>query len=577
MKKRNYISFFILLFITIVAISTLIILIGRDKKAQEKAAEEALQQLLTPPPVTIAPTPTLAPTPTEAPTVITELYPAYRLEDDEMKFGYIDITGNYIISPAFDTATAFHDGVAVVTLDGKNLVIDTEGKIIYSNSTTLSEFCNGTAIFSDSSTDSILYGFIDTSGQAIIEPKYKYVENFRSDNTAYVITSDDTYALIDKTGNILESYVKTKDIGANEIFQDGYLIYTETIKGKNNQSYNGYGVKNIRGEVLIKPEYSNIRYLGEGCFAATKPGLEYHETFYSKEALINYTGAQLTEYSFYDLSYIYNGVISATDETSTFFIDIEGNRMTNQPEFEGIGTLKSYGDVIEAYVDGQRFYCTNNKIIFWQEDQTYDLSESLTVSTRKYRPNRFALVNYPYIEGIENPEIKDAINVALESIFTDPRKEIAVEPITEIRDVYSAKLLGNLLIVERSGYDYTFGAAHGNPFDFYYYIDIRTGVFYKFKDLFIEGKDYAIKINDMISSEVKKDLTSEQPRFFDGDAGFKGISEEPLFILDKDAVTIYFTPYEIAPYASGFPEFLIPFADIASFINKNGDFWNSFN
>ena len=576
MKKSNYISFFILLFITLIAISTLIILIGRDKRAKKEALDASNQEPT--PVISTAPTPTTVPEPTEAPqNTAVRLYPAYTHEGGEKKYGYIDASGSFVIAPAFDYATAFFDGAAVVKLSNKNLAIDSEGKIIYTNSTSLSEFSNGAAIYSDDSSGSRLYGYIDTDGKVMIEAQFKFASNFRTDNTAYVITSDGYYALIDKTGNIVESYIDSRNIDANTSFVDGYFIYSETVE-KKDKIYFRYGVKNIKGEVIIKPEYSSIRYLGEGYFAVTQPGLELHESYYAKEALLNAEGVLITDYKFYNIGNIYNGVMSACNDTATFFIDTDGNRMASLPEFEGIGSLRLLdGDVIEAYIDGLRFYCNSKKIIFWQEDQSYELADGIVVRTKKFRPGRLALVNYPYIEGLEDDELEDAINIALEKIFTEPRKDLTGIEATEINDNFSAKLLGNLLIIERSGYDYPYGAAHGNPFRFVYHIDIRTASFYSFKDLFIEGTDYIGKINEIISYQINKNLESEEPVYYEGEAGFKTISEEPMYIISKKAITIYFAPYEIAPYAAGFPEFLIPFEDIDNYLDKSGAFWNSFN
>jgi hypothetical protein len=58
---------------------------------------------------------------------------------------------------------------------------------------------------------------------------------------------------------------------------------------------------------------------------------------------------------------------------------------------------------------------------------------------------------------------------------------------------------------------------------------------------------------------------------------FHGIAIDQYFKLEKDAISIYFYPYDIAAYAAGFPEFLIPFDDISEYINKTGAFWNAFN
>jgi len=59
--------------------------------------------------------------------------------------------------------------------------------------------------------------------------------------------------------------------------------------------------------------------------------------------------------------------------------------------------------------------------------------------------------------------------------------------------------------------------------------------------------------------------------------GFKGISENQDFYVDSDNLYIYFSPYHIAPYSSGFVTFKIPFEEIDPLINKNGSFYKSFN
>lgn len=58
---------------------------------------------------------------------------------------------------------------------------------------------------------------------------------------------------------------------------------------------------------------------------------------------------------------------------------------------------------------------------------------------------------------------------------------------------------------------------------------------------------------------------------------FKGIKFNQDFYIDKDNLYIYFSPYEIGPYSAGFITFKIPFSEIQGMINKNGEFYKSFN
>lgn len=108
----------------------------------------------------------------------------------------------------------------------------------------------------------------------------------------------------------------------------------------------------------------------------------------------------------------------------------------------------------------------------------------------------------------------------------------------------------------------------------YYYFDLNTGMFYQLKDLFKADSDYRTKINDMIQSTIAAQTESGEFYYFPD--SFVGITEDQHFKLEQDAITIYFYPYDIAAYAAGFPEFIIPFADIANEIDTSGAFWNSF-
>jgi len=58
---------------------------------------------------------------------------------------------------------------------------------------------------------------------------------------------------------------------------------------------------------------------------------------------------------------------------------------------------------------------------------------------------------------------------------------------------------------------------------------------------------------------------------------YEGIQEDQKFYLGKDALYIYFDPYEIGPFVAGFPTFKIPYANIKNIIDINGELWKSFN
>ena len=124
-----------------------------------------------------------------------------------------------------------------------------------------------------------------------------------------------------------------------------------------------------------------------------------------------------------------------------------------------------------------------------------------------------------------------------------------------------------------TGYYYPFGAAHGMPNKKTPNIDLETGEFYTLADLFMGGVYWTGELNKIIENMIATDPQYEI-LFEDG---FKGIKEDQDFYVDKNNLYIYFPPYEIAPYAAGFVTFKIPFTEIEGMINKEGNFYKSFN
>lgn len=567
MKKRLILIISIVLIILVSVVIYIKINGSRSNNGQETISDD----ITTLP--TQSPTPTEIPEPTTPPATAADnaLFLIYQRVDNVRKYGYMNTEGVIVIPPEFDEASEFRDGVAVVYLNNQYCAINQKGEVIYTSNGVLKNFSNGMAVISEEVGNDILYGYIDTNGEVVIQPQFQRAYNFTSNDTAYVYQGKGVYSLIDKTGTILENYTLADQYDNPWDFYDGYIIYTEKDTYK-------YGVVDLKGNSVFDPIYSEITYLGEGIFAMKEPSLDFFldQLMIAPAALFNYEGRQLTDYSLYDLSEFHDGYASATDETSTFFIDTTGKKVMELPTFEGRGSLTLYGDYIRAEIDNDLFYCMKNGDYIWKQDYDVHLTEELTVKRNKFKANRYILVYYPQVEGLKDKAVMDSINEELRSIFVDAYSIIAEENANlSVDDRFNASLLGNLLVIEKLGYDYFFGAVHGMPIMDYYYIDIRTGQFYQFKDLFLEGSDYAGKINELIRSEIAIRMESEDALFFTDQ--FEGISEAPNFMLSEDAITIYFYPYEIAAYAAGFPEFDIPFADIEDFLNKDGNFWLAFH
>lgn len=536
--------------------------VNKDKFSLEKSI----------PTITASPSQAVTPLPTVTPVPLDNesapgAYPAYQSANGTDVFGYINQNGEFSIKPAFDIAGDFHDGVAVVQMSDQYLAIDTKGSILYYSKYPIQDFHNGAAVISREMGDTTLYGYIDTEGKEIVKPIYHLAGDFGTDDTAFVYSGQGKYAQIDKTGRVLKSFELNKKYSPR-VIADGYVIYYNSKKDL-------YGVINLMGEKLFPGGYVEILYMGNDIFALKKAAEEYYGMYTELPyALYHANGEQITDFNLFDVTPFFNGYASATDNTNTFFIDQNGKEVTTLPKFEGRGTVKLFEDLVKAKIDDDLIYSNTDGTIIWHNATSQTLSGNVCVQTKKFKTCRYVLVYYPQLEGLTDSTVQEKINSKLKQLFTASRTGITEKDKYIVEDTFRATLIKNLLIIERDGYDYSFGAAHGDPIMDYYYIDITTGTFYQLKDLFIQGSDYVNAINNAVSADIASS-SDEDSMYFEN--SFTGIKDNQTFIITPDKITIYFYPYEIAAYAAGFPQFDIPMDNLYDYIDFNSAFWQSFH
>lgn len=517
-------------------------------------------------------------------------------------YGLIDKNGNYILSPSFEYITNYSEGFAVASKNSANEVVNEKGKTIYKTNLSVTGFKNGMCSIIKNEGSESLFGYIDKTGKVKLEPQYINAWDF-VDNKTLVKTSDNKYKLIDTNGTIL----KTFDYADLSSYSGDTIVYTDTasnLKGYINSdgkilinakfseaqpfsdgfamvsiydSSSGttkYGLINKNGEYVIKPDYTIMLSLGRGLYAVSKD-VNINSARYEKKAIINSNGTLLTDYKYYDIGSFTNGYCYVTDETSTYFIDKKGMEVKSLPKFNGLGTLTLKDNIIEANIDQNLSYVTQNNKEVWKADNTFKLSGGLSVKEIKYRADRLKLVYYPQLSGLKNSTVQASINNVLKEEFISTSKQnnedAAEELNTDIRENFLAEQNNNLLVIKRSRYAYPIGAAHGMPIKIYYHINLNTGDFYKLSDLFKPNASYKNKLNALLAKAMKA-KSSENLTY-----NFSGIADDQPFHITKDSLQIYFSPYEIAPYAAGFPTFDISYKDIQDIINTNGSFWKSFD
>ena len=96
----------------------------------------------------------------------------------------------------------------------------------------------------------------------------------------------------------------------------------------------------------------------------------------------------------------------------------------------------------------------------------------------------------------------------------------------------------------------------------FYTIDKASGKLITLKSLFKDGTDYVSVLNRYLRAEMKRQNDTDLNMFWIDDPdmeSFETIREDQNFFINQDGkLVICFDKYEIAPGASGSPEFVIP-------------------
>ncbi|WP_134685786.1 WG repeat-containing protein [Brevibacillus migulae] len=517
--------------------------------------------------------------------------------------GVINSSGQFVVPPIYNTVTQFSEGRAQILDDKGFRVIDESGKILTPKwYTYIGMYQEGRAIFAQADAQgNSLYGYLDRDGKEVIPAKYPSANDFR-DGKAVVQLKENEYALIDRNGTTLHTYphalVGSLGDGLMSFKQtpDGLFGYMDeqgkvvispqfsvalpfekgraVINASKDFTANLYGLIDKKGNEIIKPVYNDVQTVGEDRVAVGKARIASAPYAGSRYAIADWNGKLLSEFVYTDVSRFHQGIASATDGQRTFFIYRNGRIARNLPIVSGVGTLTLTGDIVKAVVDMRTSYYDRSGKLIYAQNTLIPLRGDYRVREEKYAPNKDYLVYYPQIEGIKDRSAEQRINQMLK----ERSKVKKIEPNAQLTSSYSGDFeveffQKDLLVLQLSGYEYPFGAAHGMPSEEYVHIDLAKAKTYQLKDLFLPNSDYVRVLSEIIGQQIK---TDPQYSYVFPDS-YKGIKPDQPFYVKEDALMIYFAPYEIAPYAAGFPTFRIPYEQIQSLINTRGDFWRSFH
>lgn len=120
------------------------------------------------------------------------------------KIGYIDAEGNWkIVLLGFEWANLgeFHEGIAQVSTDLGAGILKNDGTwILEPTYDHISKFRFGLAAVE---TDHLSYGFINTKGEIVVAPEYRYTAYYYQDGYAVAQKHDGKWVILDATGKVI--------------------------------------------------------------------------------------------------------------------------------------------------------------------------------------------------------------------------------------------------------------------------------------------------------------------------------------------------------------------------------------
>lgn len=205
---------------------------------------------------------------------------------------------------------------------------------------------------------------------------------------------------------------------------------------------------------------------------------------------------------------------------------------------------------------------SNEKATVTVEENKNETVKSLDkrVKALKEKKSLSCSVFLPSLEGFKaadiiNAQIKKDSDSKLEDVVKAGEELLSLDLKSNVAyytryNVYESEKIVSVPVI----YSNYMGGAHGNDNTLVYTALKDSDKLLSFKDLFQDGKDYKTLIKNIIIEEMKKnpEIYYENPN-----DGILNTENDFKYFLKKDAVVVYYDPYEVAPFAGGTRYFTI--------------------
>jgi len=366
----------------------------------------------------------------------------------DYKIGYINRKGVFEIQPTFLDASSFNEGLACVVEENKApAYITSKGKVkfeIKDADLARNFFEDRAAVLIDKK-----WGFINKSGEIVINPQFDYVYDFRDGLCLVAVKkenmNDYSYGFIDKEGifvinpqfedassfdhgNAVVSidgknygYIDKKgNITINPQFEYCEKFIDKKALIKQNSKF---GFIDHKGKIIVNPQFESATYIGKGSLITIRSG--------NKWGYVNTDGKYKINPQFEDASPFFDGVAIVEMGNKIGLINKKGKIIVN-PQFEQFKKkelvslmLRGFTDNAVKSIESEYFnpspliisILSNEKLI------NFDNKKTLSDVRKDYRFNVDNLhgkyVDVTYNFKFDSINTKDVDIVALNLVFNN--------------------------------------------------------------------------------------------------------------------------------------------------------------
>lgn len=176
---------------------------------------------------------------------------------NQLAFSYCTETGE-ILKNRFDQVSPFSNGVAAVRIGKSVGFIGLDGQFLPSSKRVECQFQDGLSEGCLAAYVDGRWGYLDTSGNWLVEPLYESAEPFQNDfaqvglhsSTPNLIPTN-SFSYIDKHGKLLKQYFHS-----TKPFEGGYAAVSVLSTEQNSKPL--WGLIDKSGQWVLKPKYSKI-------------------------------------------------------------------------------------------------------------------------------------------------------------------------------------------------------------------------------------------------------------------------------------------------------------------------------